>query len=360
MKVVYIISNIDKSLPFEWTLERLKESGKAELSVILLNHTTSATGEFFRACGIPVHRVPYRGRKDLPLAFWRVFRFLLKKKPRIVHCHLFDAGFIGVPAAKLAGVKKRIYTRHYAALHHKYYKKGVRWDKIINMFSTHIVAPSEVVRDVLIAKEKVAPSKISVIWHGFKIDYFEHVSRREGDKAPIIGVIARYIELKGIQYIIPAFKKLLQKYPDARLVLANTSGDYASYIRTQLEELPESSYEEVLFEEFPEKLYSRFDIFVHVPVDEDVEAFGQVYIEALAAGVPSVFTLAGVAKEFVRQQENALVVEFKNSDEIFVAVDCLLKDHKLAQKLIDTGKKDVKRLFQIDTMIDRLTELYGA
>src|SRR5256885_4070776 len=39
------------------------------------------------------------------------------------------------------------------------------------------------------------------------------------------------------------------------------------------------------------------DVFVHAPIAPQVEAFGQVYVEAMAAGVPSVITRAGIRSE---------------------------------------------------------------
>ena len=41
---------------------------------------------------------------------------LLKIKPHTVHTHLFDANLSGLMAAKLLGIKKRIYTRHHSTI----------------------------------------------------------------------------------------------------------------------------------------------------------------------------------------------------------------------------------------------------
>ena len=68
-------------------------------------------------------------------------------------------------------------------------------------------------------------------------------------------------------------------------------------------------YTEIVYETDMPALYKTFDVFVHVPVEPHFESFGQVYVEAMASGIPSVFTLAGAATEFVRDGENALVVQ---------------------------------------------------
>ena len=64
----------------------------------------------------------------------------------------------------------------------------------------------------------------------------------------VIGVISRYTEWKGIQYIIPAFKQLLNDFPNALLILANAKGGYQAAIKSQLTTHPKDSFTEILFD----------------------------------------------------------------------------------------------------------------
>jgi glycosyltransferase involved in cell wall biosynthesis len=175
---------------------------------------------------------------------------------------------------------------------------------------------------------------------------------------PVIGVISRYVEWKGIQYVIPAFKKILQAYPYAHLVLANAKGSYENSIKEMLKEIPQGNYTEIGFEEDLFTLYKLFDVFVHVPVNADIEAFGQTYVEALASGVPCVFTLSGVAKEFIIDRINALVVPYKNSDAIYEAIAELLENELLRNTLVSNGQKSVEP-FALNIFINKLEELYS-
>jgi glycosyltransferase involved in cell wall biosynthesis len=179
-------------------------------------------------------------------------------------------------------------------------------------------------------------------------------------KAPIIGVISRYFELKGIQFIIPAFKKLLAVSPNAHLILANATGEYASVIQSFLEGVPGENYTQIRFEGDIAALYQTFDVFIHVPINSHIEAFGQTYVEALAAGVPSVFTLSGVAAEFIEHEKNALVVPFQKADAIYLAMMRLLEDGPLRSRLIEQGKIDVKQQFELAGMMQKLEELYAS
>jgi glycosyltransferase involved in cell wall biosynthesis len=254
-------------------------------------------------------------------------KLFFKLKPDVVHVHLIDACLTTMPVAFLMGVKKRIYTRHHSTYHFDYFPHAVKYDKLINSLSTNIIAISKNVENVLVNKENVNSNKVQIIHHGFELNKFVETNSANisilkskynpNNKTPVIGVISRFTEWKGVQYIIPAFKKILNDYPDAFIVLANAHGDMEAELFQQLSQLNSDQYCTIKFEKDLYSLYQLFDVFVHVPIDEHSEAFGQTYVEALAAGVPSVFTLSGIASEFVIDRRNAVVVDYKNADAIY-------------------------------------------
>lgn len=368
IKVTYILSNIDKAIAFEWIAERFDNS-KIELSFILLNTKEPFLYQWLKEKKIIYHYIPHFGKSSYPRTALKVFQILRTIKPTIIHTHLFDANLIGLTAAKLLGIKKRIYTRHHSTFHHDNFPKAVKYDKWANKLATHIIAISENVKEVLIEKENVPKEKISLIHHGFDLNQFQNVNQKEIEElkkkyklndsdSPIIGVVARYINLKGIQYIIPAFKRALTDYPNAKLILANASGPDQGFIKEQLQQLPRNSFMEIKFESNLFTLYQLFDIYVHTPIDKRIEAFGQTYVEALASGTPSIFTLSGVANEFIENNYNALVVDYKNSDDIYRAITTIIKDEKLKMHLIKNGLTSIKH-FNLNTYISKLENIYS-
>jgi glycosyltransferase involved in cell wall biosynthesis len=367
-KITYLISNIDKAIAFEWVVEQLDRE-RFQLSFILFNPTVSKFEDYLAEHHIPFTRIDYHNLGDLPQALLRTVQIFKKSKPDIIHCHLFDATLMSLTAGKLAGVKKRIYTRHHSTYNWQYNKKGVWLDRLINWLATDIVAISENVRKVLLKNEHVPPRKIHLIHHGFDLDAFRIVDKERikslSDKhkiigkKPIIGVIARWIEWKGIQYIIPAFRKLLETHPDALLILANANGPYKPEIERLLHELPEDTFQTIPFENDLFALYQLFDVYVHTPINPTIEAFGQTYVEALAAGVPSVFTMSGVAPEFIEHEKNALLVPFEDEHEIYKSIMRLLRDKDLSARLVENGKRDIQT-FALHHMIHRLEKLYLA
>jgi len=368
IKTTYILSNINKAIAFEWIVEQLNKE-QFELSFIILHSKNSYLFDWLKTKKIECYFIEHHGKKSYPNTFFKTFRLLHKIKPSIVHTHLFDANLIGLSAAKLLGIKKRIYTRHHSTYHHEYFPNAIKWDKLTNWLSTDIIAISKNVQQVLIEKEDVTHQKVHLIHHGFDLEKFNQTSTTEINSlrekyqltknTPVIGVISRFIELKGIQYIIPAFKQLLNQYPNAILVLANASGSDKIMIENELlQELKPYQYKTIVFEPNLFTLYQLFDVYVHTPINPQIEAFGQTYVEALASGIPSVFTLSGVANEFIEHCKNALVVDYKNSDEIYQAITLILSDKELKNSLIENGKKAIEP-FNLPLFINKLENLYA-
>lgn len=358
----------DKAVQYEWLVQSINRD-KFELMFVFLNPGGSYVENFVKQAGLRNYRITYNSKKDLPNAIWQLLKIFKSEKPNAVHCHLFDANIAGLTAAIIAGIKKRIYTRHHSTLHLDYFPSTVKWDKYCNSLSTHIVSISKSVTDVLVEKENVPANKIHLIHHGFKMDDFENVSSERidsvkakynyADAKTVVGVVSRYINWKGIEYIVDGFVKFHQSFPDAILVLANASGSHSNVIREHLNQLPSTAYREIKFENDSPALFKSFTYFVHTPVDALCEAYGQIYVEALAARTPSVFTLSGVANEFIKNNYNALVVDYKNSNEIYEALTRLSTETELADSIKSNGYNSVINEFSFDKFIRKTEELYS-
>jgi glycosyltransferase involved in cell wall biosynthesis len=366
--ICYIISDVNKALAFEWHANKLRERD-CKLHFILINNNVSVFELYLLKNGFSVTRISYKNKWNLFSSILKCIKTLKKYKVKVISVHLLNAGIIGLTAGFLCGIKKRIYTRHHSTYHHEYAPKGIKIDKFINFLSTDIIAISENVKNILINKEGVNPNKIHLIHHGFLLDDFCNVDKQRVDVLMdkynvnckdeiVVGIVSRYFKLKGIEYTIKAFHKFLYAYPNSKLVLCGAFGSDLDYIKNCLLLIPSDKYIEIEFEEDNFALYKLFHIFIHVPDNINCEAFGQIYIEALASGTPSIFTLSGVATEFIIDNYNAVVVDYKNSEEIYIAMCKLIEDIELKNKLIKNGFESIQKDFQLDNMINKLINLY--
>jgi glycosyltransferase involved in cell wall biosynthesis len=367
LRVLHVVAMQVRWLCFEWLCEELDRE-RFDLSFLLVTAGEPALAPFLKERGIPHRHLRYRGLRSLPAAIAAVRRHCREHRIDVVHTHFFPGCMAGLWGALLAGVPVRIYTRHSVA-NHGFFPHRVAYDRLFNALATAIVAPDRMVRTVLVEWEKVAPAKVRLIHHGFDLERFRRppagavqaLAAKYGLAGawPVIGVVARYVEHKGVHYIVPAFAELLRQYPAAKLVLANARGDYRP-IASQLAELPAASYVEIPFEDDIASLYPLFDLFVHAPVDPWAEGFGQVYVEALAAGVPALVTASGVASELLEHGRNAWLVGFRSSQEILAGMLHLLAAPELRAALARGGQASVAPAFELAPMVRSLEGLYGS
>jgi glycosyltransferase involved in cell wall biosynthesis len=354
---------------FEWLARDLDRS-RFDLSFILLNAESPPMAPVLQAHGVPVFHVPHPGVAALAGTVRAIAGLCRSRAVDLVHVHLMSSTLPGLLGACRAGIRIRLQTRHHAGpLPRSYRPWWWTWlDRWSNRLSTTIIAPSEQARRALLDHDRVPAGKVVVIPHGFDLRALRRATEadalqmrakhRFGDDAPIIGVVSRYVAIKGITYIVPAFRRLLQRYPRARLVLAGARGRQHDAIRALLSTLPPDRYTEILFEEDMPSLFKTFDVFVHAPVHPRMEAFGQVYVEAMAAGVPCVCTAAGIGCEYLVDGANAIVVGYQDSDAIHDGIVKVLGDPALRQRITARAWHDIQERFDLRRMLDSLENLY--
>jgi glycosyltransferase involved in cell wall biosynthesis len=361
------ISNVQKALEHEWFCEFV-DKNEMELEFVLFNSKDSDLYNFIKGKGFKCTNYSLGSKFLIPFYIFVFYFKLLFSKYDFIHCHLFEASLIGLMAGKFSGIKKRIHTRHHADFHHTYFPNAVKYDLLINRLSTHIIAVSNNIKVILIDLESVIPEVISVIPHGIPssvlnknilITEIEEIKLKYGfvGNYPVVGVVSRFTEWKGVQYIIPAFKQFLSEHKNAKLVLANARGDFEVELNKLLNKLPQDSYILIPFENNMLPLFKSFDVFVHTPIDKYCEAFGQVYIEALGLNVPMICTISGIANDFIVNEQNALVVKYKNTRDIYDAMCELIGNSDLRENIVRGGKTSVQN-FSFESKFEKLKRLY--
>lgn len=155
------------------------------------------------------------------------------------------------------------------------------------------------------------------------------------DKKAIL-FVGRLAEIKGVTYLIEAMKNI----DDAILYIVG-KGNLESQLREQAKELGEK----VVFigpkthQELPQ-IYASADVFVAPSItakDGGKEGFGLVIIEAMASGCPVVASRSGGIVDIITDGENGLLCEEKNVDQLSEAINSVLNDSQLREKLISNG-----------------------
>ena len=333
-QILAIFSDVNSSPQLVAILQELKNNG-GTFRVILIGEIELIIAKQIKALDWDLVIIRKRGRLGSALNLLLVCFQILTYQPRVLFASGQFATAIGMFSAKLLNVPLRIFIRHHSSHHLKYRMKlGIWSDKMANRMATHIIAVSTLVKNVLISSEGVNCRKIRLVYNGVELAKFSNSNINVGelsDKNPSterlfhIGVISRLTEWKGVEYTAQAFVRLQKEFPNSRLHIVGAFSDSYFTVKDILSPIDQDLY--TLKNEISDipNFLRGLDAFVHVPVGPDDEAFGIVYIEALASGIPCIFTRSGVLNELEDPDRYAGIVGFRNSEEIYLNLKELIQ-----------------------------------
>jgi glycosyltransferase involved in cell wall biosynthesis len=173
------LTSIEKANYFLNNLVDYCDPRAVEFTVV----TLTGEGEFateLRKRGVSVYCLDCVPRRRAAGTFCRLVEVIRKHGVDIVHTHLFDPTLIGVTAAKLLG-RAAVLTRHHSDALYRIEGPLKRWaylrlEQYCNSMADHIIAPSTEVRRILLQRENVRASKVSLIPYGQDFRRFQSVT----------------------------------------------------------------------------------------------------------------------------------------------------------------------------------------
>ncbi len=196
--------------------------------------------------------------------------------------------------------------------------------------------------------------KIETIHYGLQLENFENNSPNVYDKNVIL-YIGTIIRKKGVLELAEIFNKVVEKNPNAQLVLI---GSDTSDVKTGAP----STYQ-LMNKIFSIKAIKRRKYLGKVPYDEVknyiknshvctfpsfAETLGMVTIECMAMKKPVMNTSIGWAKELIDDGVDGFLVHPSKIEEYSEKLLQLLEDEELCQKMGNEARKKVEHLFDID------------
>lgn len=179
-----------------------------------------------------------------------------------------------------------------------------------------------------------------------------------GDEAPglfIWGINARLRPEKGHDDLFPAFRQVLDKRPDARLLVTGTGSE-----RARLEKLAESlglsgAVRFLGFRENVMVVLSALDAFVH---PSRSEGLGTSILEALAMGLPVVATRTGGILESVLHEKTGLMSDVSDVDGIAANMLRIMGDEELRKRLGEGARAHMRENFTEEALVRRTLAFY--
>jgi glycosyltransferase involved in cell wall biosynthesis len=137
-----------------------------------------------------------------------------------------------------------------------------------------------------------------------------------GQRKPVIGMASRFATEKGVEILLNAMPRLIERFPDLQVQFAGPYGniigeeDYFARLEPTIRKYQESGYWRFLGNLNPQQManyYPNLDVLV-MPSLNSTEAFGLVQIEAMMNGVPSVASdLPGVRQPALRHRMGKII-----------------------------------------------------
>jgi glycosyltransferase involved in cell wall biosynthesis len=174
---------------------------------------------------------------------------------------------------------------------------------------------------------------------------------------PVIGTVARLAHNRGHELLIRGFRRLLPRYPRARLLLVG-KGEARLRLEALVREL--GLEREILFTgyrdaDLPAVLHA-LDTFVLMGAGSDESC--RAALEAMAAGRPVVARRVGAMPEAVEHGVTGLLVDDERPESVEAALGALAGDPERARRMGEAGRRRAVETFSPEHHAEEVEAIY--
>jgi len=209
-----------------------------------------------------------------------------------------------------------------------------------------------------------AAAKTAVVRCGVDLRRFRP-RERVGRDVPLVVCVAGLRDYKGQRYLVDACALLRDRGVAFRCVLVGDGPERASLeagiraarLAGEVRLLGARGQDEV------QRLLATADVAVHPSITTRsgmMDGIPVALMEAMASGCPVVATRVSGIPELVEDERSGLLVEPRNPAQLADAVQRLLADPALRQRLATAGRSAVIREFALERNVRRLVELFAV
>lgn len=296
-----------------------------------------------------------------------IFKKIKKINPVLIHAHFVLNGAIVLPLVErlhvpfiLSALGSDVTlsdkaTRRNSLTGKIYLKRRKRLSESV----TKIIVPSQFLLHRAISRG-FDKQKILVLSHGVNLSNFSTSHKvRDDDRILFVG---RLVPVKGLNYLIQAIRILKQR--GERITLSIIGDGVMRQVYEDLARLELISGYEFLGEQPQDVVRSYMEkssLFcmpsISMP-DGQTEAFGLVFAEALAAGLPAVSFDTGGVSEVVQNGVTGFLVKEANVEELADAIQKLLENHDLQNKMSAASRQRAEQYFNLQKQNNLLEKQY--
>lgn len=211
------------------------------------------------------------------------------------------------------------------------------WTADVVKNSKKIISVSGTEQKQLI-KLGIEKEKIETIYNGIDIQKFNshYYKKQKSNKIVFLG---RINKIKGIDFLINAFKEVLNEFNDLELIIVGPDDGIKNDLKKLSEKLQIN--DKVTFLNFIEdvgKIYSDARLLVY---PASYEIFGLVPFEAIMCGTPVIVTKNCGCGELINESNGGYTVDYGDIDSLKNTIIHVLNNREEAQIKVKNGQKFV-------------------
>ncbi len=319
-------------------------------------------------------------RKITPLrdvfAVLKLYFFLKKTKPFIVHTHTPKAGIVGMLASKLAGIPHRLHTvAGMPLLEQAGFKRMVLnfVEKLTYSCATKVYPNSFKLRDVIIKNEYCPPTKLKVLANGssngIDTSYFDATHFSEDQKSSLkqdLGIkssdfvfifVGRIVSDKGINELVSAFSEIQEYKTDLKLLLV---GPYEQELDPLKEEtLNQINANKSIFSVgYQDEVRSYFAISDCLVFPSYREGFPNVVMQAGAMGLPSIVSDINGCNEIIEDTKNGYIIPVRDKEAVKETLIRILENQEEYSKMQQNAREMIVSRFDQKIMWESILQEY--
>ncbi len=312
-------------------------------------------------------------------SIYQLTQLIRQNQYDLVHVHTPIAAVLGRIAAKLAGVKRIVYTAHGFPFHDRSSPSEYHFYFTIEKLAAFItdLILTQNYEDIATAKKfnLCPPTKLRYLGNGVDIHRFQRdrlnpthqIELRKSLGIPdntdlIIGTIGRITKKKGSGYLIEAAAKLLPHYPNLQVLVIGSqlSSDPEPFQKELTQKIKSLGMEKnvILTGERPDipEILGLLDIFT-LPTFTH-EGLPRSIVEAMSMNLPVVTTDIRGCREAVIHGKTGLIVPPKNTKKLAEALGILLSNYELRQSYGQASRQRVEVDYDEELVFKRLSKYY--
>ena len=306
----------------------------------------------------------------------RMYFFLKKLKPFIVHTHTPKAGIVGMLAAKLAGVPIRLHTVAGLPLLETTgtKRKVLDWvEKQTYNCATKVYPNSKALRDIITQNNYCASEKLHVIANGstngidtthfnaflFSEEETSNLKKKLGIKATdfVFIFVGRMVADKGINELLAAFSQLNKEVNKVKLLLVGPlEQDLNPLSFETIKQIDTNS--NVISVGYQNDVRPYFTISNCLVFPSYREGFPNVVMQAGAMNLPSIVTNINGCNEIIMDNQNGMLIPVKDEKAVFQAMKKMHSDSDLCIKLQQNARQLIVSRYEQSLVWNAILEEY--